>query len=79
MQELFSGAFREVPDGMLGDAILEMSIRAAKGESLIALLACLLKSVVFKTPIIAVIMLDCYSVLDGELFECLFCFYRFFR
>jgi hypothetical protein len=41
MQELLPGGLQEVPDGTLGNSILEMRIDPAEGELLLALLACL--------------------------------------
>ncbi len=78
MQELLSGALQEVPDGMLGNSILEMRIDSAEGELLLVLLACLLECIVCKSTIVAMVVFDGYAMLSGKLLECFLCFYRFF-
>ncbi len=77
VQDLLSGALGEVPNSTFSDPILEMGVDPAKGESLAALLTCLPKSIVRKTAIVAMVVLDCDAVFGGELLI-LLCFYRFF-
>jgi hypothetical protein len=77
MQELLLGALQEVPDGTLGNSILEMCIDPAEGELLLVLLACLLECIVRKSTIVAMVVFDGYAVLGGESLECFLCFYRF--
>ncbi len=77
MQDLLSGALREVPDGMLGNSILEMRIDPAEGELLLVLLACLLECIVRKSTIVTMVVIDGYAVLGGESLECFLCFYCF--
>ncbi len=77
MQDLLLGALREVPDGTLGDSILEMHIDPAEGELLLVLVACLLECIVCKLTIVAMVVCDGYAVLGGESLECFLCFYRF--
>ncbi len=77
VQELLSGALREVLNRTLGDPILKMGIDPAKGESRAALLTCLLKSIVRKTTIIAMVMFDCNAMFSSKLLKRPFRFYRF--
>ena len=55
MQELLLGAPQEVPDGTLGNSILEMRIDPAEGELLLVLLACLSECIVRKSTIVAMV------------------------
>ncbi len=66
VQELLSGALGEVPNCALSNSILEMGVDLSKGESLAALLKCLLKSVVHKTTIIAMVMFDCDTMFSSK-------------
>jgi hypothetical protein len=77
VQELLSGALKEVLNRTLGDPILEMGVDPTKGESLAALLTCLSKSIVRKTTIIAMIMFDCNAMFSSKLHKHLFHIYRF--
>ncbi len=74
MQELLLGALQKVPDGTLGNSILEMRIDPAEGELLLALLTCLLECIVRKLTIVAMVVFDGYAVLGGKLLECFLCF-----
>ena len=65
-QRALACAFREVADGALGDAILEVGIDATEGELLSRVVAGLLESVVVETPVGAMVMVDSYVVLGGE-------------
>jgi hypothetical protein len=77
MQEVLSGTLREVPDGTLGNSILEMRIDPAEGELLLVLLACLSECIVRKSTIVAMVVFDGYAMLGGESLECFLCFYHF--
>jgi hypothetical protein len=52
---------------MFGDPILEMGVDPVKSESLAALLTCLSKSIVRKTAIVAMVVLDCNAVFGSIL------------
>ncbi len=72
MKQLFPRAFQEVPDGLLGDAILKVGIDSTEGELLPCVVACLSEGVVTEVSVIAVIMQDhdsvfCSILLKGEL------------
>ena len=69
VQQLLARALGEVADCALGDAILEMSVDPAEGESLLCILAGLCERVVLESAIVAVIVCDFYAVVSGELFE----------
>ena len=69
VQELLSSALREVSNGSLGDAILEVSVDSAKGELLSLRFACLTKEAVREAPIVAVVVGDADPVLGGKAFE----------
>ncbi len=62
MQELLPGALGGVLNHALGDPIMEMSIHITEGKLLVALLACLLKCIVHKLLIVAVIVLYCHAM-----------------
>ncbi len=53
------GALGEVPDSTFGNSILEMGVDPTIGELLAAQLTCLLKRIVCKTAIVAMVVLDC--------------------
>ena len=74
---VFDHSLREVPNGTLSNPILEVCIDAAKGELLLVLSTCFLESIVSKSAIVTVIMLDVDAVIGCKLLECLFCFYCF--
>jgi len=57
---------REVADGVLGDAILEVGVYATEGKLLACVVACLLEGIVGKAPIVAVIVLDPNAMLGSE-------------
>ncbi len=72
MEQLLLCAFREVMDGLLGDAILKVGIDPTEGELLPCVVAHLLEGVVMEAPIVAVIMEDldsmfCSKLLKGKL------------
>jgi hypothetical protein len=60
---------RRDQDSLIGNPILEMSVYAAEGESLLGHLTCCLEIVVCKTTIVKVIMLDANAVLLGKLLK----------
>ncbi len=66
MQQLLARDLQEVADGVLGNAILEVSIYATEGELLALLVACLLECIVGKLTIVAVVMLIFYAMLSGK-------------
>ncbi len=74
MQELLSGTLREVPDGMLGNSILEMRIDPTEGELLLVLLACLLECIVRPLTIVAMVVFDGYAVLTANCSNASFAF-----
>jgi hypothetical protein len=55
VEHLLACTFREVADGVLGDAILEVGIDAAEGELLVSVVAGLLEGVVVEAPVVAVV------------------------
>ena len=64
--ELLASALREVADGSLGDAILEVRIYPAKGELLALGLACLTEEAVGKLPIVTVVVGNANAMLSGK-------------
>ncbi len=66
MQQLLVCALREIADGALGNAILEVSVYATEGELLARIVARLLEHIVRELTVVAVIMLNFYAVLGGE-------------
>ena len=69
MKQLLPCTLREIMDSLLNNPILEMSVYAADGESLLGHLACCLEIVVCKTAIVTVIMLNANTVLLGKLLK----------
>ncbi len=65
-QRALACAFREVADGALGDAILEVGIHATEGKLLSRVVSGLPESVVVETPVVAMVMLDFYAVLGSK-------------
>ncbi len=66
VKQLLMRALREVADGLLGNAILEVSVYATEGKLLVLFVACLLERIVRELPVVAMIMLNFYAVLGGE-------------
>ncbi len=66
MEQLLASTFGEVPDGALGDAILEVGIDAAEGELLSRVVAGLLEGVVKEATVVPVVVLDLHTVFGGE-------------
>ena len=69
VEQLLARALREIADGALGDAILEVGIDSAEGELLSRIVAGLLEGVVLEAPIFAVVMEDFHAVLGGKCLE----------
>ena len=69
VQELLASALREVADGLLGDAILEVRIYPAKGELLALGLTCLTEEAVGKSPIVTVVVGYTNAMLSGKALE----------
>jgi len=69
MEQLLARALREIANGALGDAILEVGIHAAEGELLSHVLAGLLEGIVVEVPIVAVVVEDLHAVLGDECLE----------
>ena len=66
VEQLLARALREIADGALGDAILEMGIHAAEGELLSRIMAGLPEGIVGEAPIVAVVVLDPNTMLGSE-------------
>ncbi len=66
VQQLLAHALQEVADGALGNAILEVSVYATEGELLALFVACLLECIVGKPTVVAVVMLNFYTMLGGK-------------
>jgi hypothetical protein len=56
MEQLLPCAFREISDGLLGDAVLEVGIYPTEGELLPCLMACLSEGVVVKASVVTMIV-----------------------
>ena len=73
MEELLVRALREIADGALDDAILEVGIHAAEGELLSRVVAGLLEGIVVEAPVVAVVVEDLHTflrtMLGGECLE----------
>ena len=69
VQELLASALREVADGSLGNAILEVRIYPTKGELLALGLACLTEEAVGESTVVTVVVGDTDAMLSGKLFE----------
>jgi hypothetical protein len=66
VEQLLACALREIADGTLGDAILEMGIHAAEGELLSRVVAGLPECIVGEAPIVAVVVVDPNAMLGSE-------------
>ena len=69
MEQLLVRALREIADGALGNAIMEMGIHTAEGGLLSCVVAGLLEGVVMEAPVVAVVVEDRHAVLGGECLE----------
>ena len=79
MEELLPCTLSEIPDGFLGNAILEVGVDPTEGESLPFGTAAVLEAVVRKLSVVAVVVEDAYPVLLGEVFKGLFSFHGLLR
>ncbi len=70
LEQLLPCAFQEVPDGLLGNALLKVGIDPTEGELLPCVLARLLEGVGMEASIVAVIMKDLDSMFYSLLFKC---------
>jgi len=66
VEQLLARALREIADGALGDAILEVGIHAAEGELLSRVVAGLLEGVVMEAPVNTVVVEYLHTVLGGK-------------
>ena len=69
VQDLLASALREVADGSLGDAILEVRIYPAKGELLALGLACLTEETVGESTVVTVVVGNTDTMLSGKSFK----------
>jgi hypothetical protein len=69
MKQLLVCALREVADGLLGDAILEVCVYATEGMLLALFMAGLFECVIGKLPIVAMVMLNFYAVLSCKVLK----------
>ncbi len=67
--QVLVSTLREVVDGLLGDAILEVRIYPAKGELLALGLACLTEEAVGESTVVTVVVGDMDAMLSGKSFE----------
>ena len=75
MEELLPCTLSEIPDGFLGNAILEVGVDPTEGESLPFGSAAVLEGLFCKLSIVAVVVEYVYAVLLGEVFKGLFGFH----
>ncbi len=66
MKLLLTCALRKVADGLLGNAILKVCVYATEGKLLALFLAGLFERVIGKLPIVAMVMLNFYTILGGK-------------
>ncbi len=69
MEELLPCPLREVTDGLLSNAILEVGIDPTEGKLLLLCLTCRTKFVVREAAVVAMVVLDLHAVLGGEAFK----------
>ncbi len=69
MEQLLPCASREVPDGLLGNAILKVGIDPTEGELLPCVVACLLEGIDMEASVVAVIMEDLDSMFRSVLLK----------
>ncbi len=67
MEQLLVCTLQEVSDGLLGNSILEVHVNAIKGELLSHVVACLLKGIVMRFPIVAVVVKNFHSMFSRVL------------
>jgi hypothetical protein len=78
-EELLPCTLSEIPDGFLGNAILEVGIDPTEGELLPFGTAAVLEGVVCKPSVVAVVVEYAYAVLLGEVFKGSFGFHGLLR
>jgi hypothetical protein len=66
MQQLLARALREITNGALGNAILEVGVYAQESELLVRFVVRLLESIVGESSVVTVIMLNFYTVVGGK-------------
>ncbi len=69
VKQLLARTLQEVADGLLGNAILEVSIYTTKGKLLARIMTCPLEGVVVELPIVAVVVEDFHSVFGRVLLK----------
>ena len=72
MEQLLACALREIADGALSDAILEVGIHDVEGELLSCIVAGLLEGIVMEAPVVTVVVEYLHAVLGGECLESVF-------
>ena len=68
-QKHLAGGLRQVADGLLSNAILEVSVDTTEGQSLATRMAVCHKGIVLESAIVGMIVLDGDSVVAGKAFE----------
>jgi hypothetical protein len=66
VKQLLMHALREVVDCLLGNAILIVCVYATEGKLLALFVTGLFERVVEKLPIVAMVMLNLYTILGGK-------------
>ncbi len=79
MEELLPCTLVEVPDGFFCNAILEVGVDPTKDETLPLSTAAVLKGVVCKFSVVAMVVEDADAVLLDKVLKCLFGFDRLFE
>ncbi len=69
MEELIPCTLSEIPDGFLGNAILQVGVDLIEGESLPFGAAAVLEGIVCKLSVVAVVVEYAYAMLLGEVFK----------
>jgi hypothetical protein len=62
----------DIPNGSLGDAILEMGVDTTKGKCLLVCIAVLLECIVCKSPVVGMVVFDVNAVLFCKSLESYF-------
>ncbi len=79
MEELLPCTLLEIPDGFLGNAILEVGVDPTEGKLLPFGTAAVLEGVVCKLSVVTVVVEYAYAMLLGKLFKGLFGFHGLLR
>jgi hypothetical protein len=66
VKQLLTRALQEVVDGLLGDAILKVCIYTTEGKLLALFVAGLFECVIGKLPVVAMVMMNFYTVLGSK-------------